>query len=173
MIHGTLKQHEIAISRLENPEEYKGLPDLEDKRRRIRIWRYPSFSIISSWTIFGLGNKLVLRRIEWDRFSEFPSQSEITQIFAAQSNIEETAFNVVMEELSKIEFKPLIEHQYVICDGTEYGIEVGHGAYSRSVSWHSTPPKGWENLAVWHEKAIAFFDSCLPESTCRANEENS
>ncbi|MEJ2610178.1 MAG: hypothetical protein P8179_08840 [Candidatus Thiodiazotropha sp.] len=173
MISGTLKQYYIAVARLENPEEYEGLPDLESKHRRIRIWRYPSFETISSWTVFGLGKELVLRRLEWDRFTEFPSQTELHELYACEAKIDEAQFESIMSDLSKIEFRPLIEDQAIMCDGTEYGIEVGHGAYSRNISWHSGPPDGWEKLSEWHEQTIIKLDRNLPESTCRAREKNS
>jgi hypothetical protein len=173
MISGTLKQYYLAVARLESPEEYEGLPDLESKHRRIRIWRYPSFETISSWTIFGFGGELTLRRLEWDRFTEFPSQTELRELYACQAKINEAQFDSLMSGLSEIEFKPLIEHQAIMCDGTEYGIEVGRGAYSRSISWHSGPPDGWEKLSEWHEKAIVKLDSYLPESTSRVREKNS
>ncbi|MEW8209410.1 MAG: hypothetical protein AB2735_03040 [Candidatus Thiodiazotropha taylori] len=172
MMHGTIKQHYLAVSRLENPENYDGLPKLENDLRRLRIWRYPSFATISSWAVFGLGKNIVVRRLEWDRSTEFPSQTELRQVYGAQSSITENEFNFLMSELAEIEFRPLIEHQAVMCDGTEYGVEVGHGSFSRSISWHHVPSQGWEKLASWHQKAIEKLDSLLPESTCRLNEKN-
>lgn len=167
MIAGTMEQHRLAIAKFENAHCFEGLPKLSSSIQRLRIWQYPSFEPISSWSVFGHGDILDLRRLQWDRRKEFPSNNSITQIFGAQAKISQEAFAPLVNELAQITFNPLIEDKSIHLDGTEYGIELGADASRRIITWRDNPPDDWRSLMDWHQRAILFLEQFLPESSCR------
>jgi hypothetical protein len=164
----TAKQEEKAYRLLEYPEEYPGLLERREFDRKLLLFRYPSFGINTSWSLFNTNKEFWIRRIEWDRSRWFPSEDAEPFTFGCEIPCSSEFAEKILSSLSLIEFCPLKQPELIGLDGTIHGIKTGNYWLSCSLRWWYLPTDDWKPLAQWFEKSANMFEKILPQSTCRS-----
>jgi hypothetical protein len=164
----TAKQDEKAYRLLEYPEEYPGLLVRREVDRKLLLFRYPSFEINTSWSLFKTDKAFWIRRIEWDRSKWFPSEDAEPFTFGCEISCSSDFAENILSSLSSIEFCPLQQPTLYGIDGTIHGIKTGNHWLSCTLRWWYLPADDWKPLAQWFETTVKMFEQVLPESTCRS-----
>jgi hypothetical protein len=140
----------------------------------LRIWRYPSFTPYTSWTVYRSIDRdkldLFIRELIWDRpkdagrFSNplegiateamFRPIPTITQRSVQTESIQ--AFECI-ESLQRILLPPFHLDGCLGVDGEGFGVETFNFANSSKLRWWSNPPQEWYEISKWHESASAIF----------------
>lgn len=163
----TAKQNEKAYQLLEYPEIYPGLLARRKFDRKLLLFRYPSFDVSTSWSLFRTDKEFWVRRIEWDRSKWFPSEDAEPYTYGCEVSCSTELSANILSSLSSIKISPFEQPGLIGLDGIIHGIETGNHWLSCTLRWWYLPKDDWRPLAQWFEKTVSSFEQILPESTCR------
>lgn len=164
----TAQQDAKAYRLLEYPEIYPGLVARRELDRKLLLFRYPSFEVSTSWSLFGADKECWIRRIEWDRSKWFPSEDAEPFTYGCEVACSTEFSENILSSLSSIKICPFIQPELTGLDGVIHGIKTGNYWFSCSLRWWSLPKDDWQPLAQWFENTVNSFEEILPESTSRA-----
>lgn len=163
-----VKQEEQAYRLLEYPERYPGLLKRREGDRKLLLFRYPSSSINTSWSLFETEEAFWLRRIDWDRSKWCPLEDVEPFTFGCEISCSPEFVKDILSSLSVIKFCPFKQPELIGIDGTFYGIKIEYYWLCCSVRWWEQPNDDWKPLAQWFDKTVKVFEQILPQSTCNS-----
>lgn len=161
------KQDKKAYRLLEYPEIYPGLMARREVDRKLVLFRYPSFEVSTSWSLFRANKDSWVRRIEWDPSKQISSDDIEACTYGCEAPCSTELSESVLSSLSSIKFAPFEQPELMGTDGTIYGIKTGNHWLSCSLRWWHLPQDDWQPLAQWFETTVISFEKILPESTYR------
>lgn len=162
-----VKQEEQAYRLLEYPERYPGLLERREGDRKMLLFRYPSYAVNTSWSLFETNKVFWVRRIDWDRSKGLPSKETDPFTVGCETFCATELADDILSSLSSIKFCPLQQSDLIGIDGTFYGIRTGNYWLSCSLRWWDQPSNDWKPLAQWFGQSINRLEQILPQSTCR------
>ncbi|NET52168.1 MAG: hypothetical protein F6K09_26775 [Merismopedia sp. SIO2A8] len=66
-IYSEVNSDQKAYYLLEQPEDYPGLIQRQQRDRHFLLSHYPAFEPHASWSLFQTGDRYWVRRVEWGR----------------------------------------------------------------------------------------------------------
>ena len=156
-----------AYHLIENPEFYPGLVPHESSDRHFLLLHYPTFEPHASWSLFQVGDRYWVRRVEWDRSKYIPFHDTDPYTYGSEVRCPDPVAKEAIATLAALSFRPLIKQEGIGLDGTTYGITIGNYLLSCSLRWWCNPPDDWAGVAAWFRTTVEAFEALLPESSCR------
>lgn len=157
-----------AIGLLSDPVSFPGLAQLKRATEVVQLYTIPSFTPITSWTVYRVadGSHLV-RRVRWDFAADYRIEAGEPTIYGADAQMEPTTISKLLSGLDSLQITPF-NHPRSICitDGVAFGvrrsISFGHLV---EICWHCDPSPGCETLADWYHRSVTDIDAQLPAHT--------
>ncbi|MBO9880719.1 hypothetical protein [Xanthomonas sp. D-109] len=162
-------REDVALEILKKPECFKSLPQRTEFERKLCLWRAPSFSTHSSWSIFQppRSTNYIVRRLEHNPHRGLPINIDDPHIFGAEALVCPELVAQTITSFETLVLPMFRKPQGVGIDGTGYGVIFGNLWQGTNVNWWGENPAGWSPLAILFQQTIELLDSFLPTSTLR------
>jgi hypothetical protein len=162
-------REEVALDILKNPERFASLPKRTDFERQLCLWRAPSFSTHSSWSIFLSrgATEFIARRLEHEPRHGLPANAEDPHIYGAETMLHPDVAAKTIAAFESLVLPIFRRPQFLGVDGTSYGIIFGNHWQGTSVNWWGETPLDWSPLVILFDQTVEQLDGLLPASTLR------
>lgn len=155
-----------AIDLLSDPEAYPGLPEQDGNSFRLQVYVMPSFTPITSWTLFKRSDdEFLVRRVRWDFAADYRAPMGEPTTYGSDAILEALDIQTRISKLESISFPAFAEEECFGIDGTTFGIRRGRSGHRSEFCWWCRPPMGCELIAEWHQDFSSFIDQFLPAHT--------
>jgi hypothetical protein len=157
-------EHELAaLDALADPSGYGGLQKLDRRDLEFQVVLLPSFEPFRTWTVYQGKADWIIRRMSWHQREDWPLTGP--ELFGADGRLDLTIGDDLVRRLAEVRVPAFAFPSVFGIDGTTYGVRKPANYHRAELFWWSHPPEGWEELAGWHEAAIAILEATLPEPT--------
>ncbi len=165
----------LAERLLEHPKDHEPRGIIRAYGGVLRVWRFPSFGVQTTWTILKPGPKAapgslpMVRELTWDRDGDqermFDPREAVPlmapTIHVRDATLPPMEFQQRLDDGARLSVPVVGCSNTVALDGEYFGLETYEGSPFARLQWWCDGPTEWRHFTDWVAELRAFLLGCL------------